>query len=50
MFFDGELTEFGGVEFLFIENDGSDRRELTRSLFPEDLEEENVGDSLRSGP
>ena len=50
MFFDGEFTEFGGVEFLFVENDGSDKRELTRSLFPDDLDEENVGDSLRNGP
>ena len=50
MFFEGEFTEFGGVEFLFVEKDGSDKRELTRSLFPDDLDEENVGDSLRRGP
>ena len=44
-----ELTEFG-VEFLFAENDGSDNLELIRSRLAEDLEEENVGDSLRNGP
>ena len=38
------------MEFLLVENNGSDKRELTRSLFPDDLDEENVGDSLRSGP
>lgn len=50
MFFDGEVTELGGVEFLFEENNGSDNLELILSLLPEDRVEENVGDSLRSGP